>query len=804
MDFKRLLSALAVAAMMASAASVASAQNGMTDQQVIEYVKSAAAQGKDRQQMAKELAVRGVTQEQARRVYQTYQKETKDKGDAATEEASRSHSLVEEALSMDSAQTDSLAISTDLGEAEDKIFGMDIFSANASFTPSENMATPKNYRLGPGDEVIIDIFGANQATIRSTISPEGSINVDVLGPIYLSGKTIDEANSYLKKRLASIYGGLGGGGSRSDILLSLGQIRSIQVSVMGDVKRPGTYSISSFSTVFHALYRAGGVVEPGDLRGIKVMRGGVLVGTADVYDLIVSGNDQSNIQLSEGDVILVPPYQGLARVSGAVKRPMRYEVKEGETLSDVLSYAGGFSTDANRSRATVIRQNGSEYNVYNVDEDEFRSFGIEDGDEVSINSLNSIFENKVTVSGAVYQPGVYAIDDNVRTVKALINQAGGLLPEAFTTRTVLRREHQDKTHEVIPINLRGLLDGSFADIRLENQDELYIASEYELRDVGELTINGAVRNPGTYSFAENTTIEDMIILAGGLEEGASTARVDVYRRINDPTGKVRTSEAGRLFSFSLENGFVVGNENSFYLEPYDEVRVFMSPSYSTQMHVSVEGEVNFPGEFSMSTRDERISSLIQKAGGLTDLAYVQGIRIYRKVTAAEAYQNSQLSKRLDKLRTSAPLDSLSSSSSSSYLVSVDVAAAMAEPGGSADVVLREGDRVVVPVFSNTVSIDGAVMSSTTVGYNAKWRAGDYVKSAGGYAPRAKKSKAFIIAMNGQSRPLNSGAKIQPGDKIIVPMKPERPDAGTSMQRMSSMAQSMTALTTMALAIISLF
>ncbi|MBO6220333.1 MAG: SLBB domain-containing protein, partial [Bacteroidales bacterium] len=500
-----------------------------------------------------------------------------------------------------------------------------------NFAPSENLATPKNYRLGPGDEVIIDIFGANQATLRSKISPEGSINVDVLGPLYLSGMTIDEANKYLKRKLASIYGGLNRSSTGTDIRLSLGQIRSIQVNVLGDVENPGTYTTSAFATVFHVLYLAGGVSGPGTLRDIIVNRDGEVIAKVDVYDFLMNGSRSSDIRLEEGDVVMVHPYSILVMVGGEVKRQMSFELKEGETLADVLRYAGGFSTGAFSDNVGVVRQNGKSFEVRTVDAENYGSFRMEDGDEVTVSKLNSFYENRIAVTGAVYQPGTYELNSEVKTVKGLVQKAGGLLPEAFTNRAVLHREHEDKTLEVISLNLGRVMSGADPDIRLQKNDELFITRSSDIRQLGTMSVSGMVINPGTFPFASNTTVEDIIIMAGGLQEGASTARVDISRRKRDSNGLVVLDEVGELISVPLSSDFTDGDGPKTYLEPYDEVIVHQSPSYNVQTHVTLTGEANFAGPFTLTTRNERISDLVKKAGGVTPYAYLEGARLYRNM-----------------------------------------------------------------------------------------------------------------------------------------------------------------------------
>jgi len=747
---------------------VATAQTQMTDEQVLGYVEQAMALGKDRKTMLEELQQRGVSKTQAQRVFTLYQGNNSPEADTQKPtvivEPARAHTVNPDEKMESSATT---------FEYNDKVevYGRNIFrKKNLNFAPSENLATPRNYRLGPGDEVIIDIFGRNQTTLRSTISPEGSINVDVLGPLYLSGMTIEEANKFLKKRLSQIYGGLNSRAD-TDMRLSLGQIRTIQVNVLGDVANAGTYRLSAFATAFHALYKAGGVVEPGTLRSIKVIRGDKVAGVIDVYDYLQRGSVESDLQLEEGDVILVSPYSSMVKVEGAVKRAMFFEMKAGETMADLLQYAGGFANGANTSSVTVYRQNDKAFEVRTVDADEFASFHMQNSDKVEVGELQSRYANRVVVHGSVFFPGTYELE-TVPTVTKLIEKSGGVLPEAFTDRVVVHREHPDMTREVMSINLTEILSGARADFVLQNNDELYISNQEDLSSRGTVSIAGMVKNPGIYTFSENTTVEDLIIIAGGLREGASTSRVDVTRRKRDANGLVATSDIGELFTFPLEPGLADNGERRFVLEPYDEVVVRHSPSYNVQRHFTVNGEVNFPGVYPLTSREERISDLIRKAGGLTEFAYSQGARLVRTSTEEERRVADDMVNIIQE-EAETPQKYLMNTTSSTYSVSIDLVKALANPGGDADVVLREGDVLEIPVRSNVVRINGAVKFQTAVNYDSSFRAKDYINAAGGYGQNADRSNAYVVYMGGRAKRLRPNTKIDPGSEIYVPEKPEK-------------------------------
>ena len=744
------------------------AQGSMTDEQVTEYVKKGLEEGKSKETLMKELTVKGVTRTQAMRIYAKYQGEGGDAAQPVMEELGRAHSINEEFT----AAVEEAAPTTTSVLGEGDVYGRNIFrNKKLNFSPSENLATPRNYRLGPGDEVIIDVFGRNQTTLRSTISPEGSINVDVLGPLYLNGMTVEEANTYLKKRLSQIYGGLSGG-SGTDMRLSLGQIRSIQVNVLGDVTHPGTYVLSAFASAFHALYRAGGVKEPGTLRNIKVVRGDKVVGTLDVYEYLSKGSSSTNIRLEEGDVILVSPYKMKVSMAGGVKRAMSFEMKEGETLADLIEYSGGFLNGYNSAAVTVYRQNPKGFEVRTVEEGEYGLFKLKDGDRVEVGLLQSLYENRITVQGAVYFPGTYELSDQVHTAKQLIEKAGGLLPEAYTDRVVVHREHEDRSMEVFSLNLTEVMAGSRPDFALQNNDEIYITSNYDLKEQGTMTISGMVKEPGEYPFAENTTIEDFIIMAGGLLDGASTSRVDVTRRKKDTDDMAATQDIGVLYTFSLDKGLADDGTRGFVLEPYDEVVVHRSPSYNVQRHFSVSGEVNFPGGYSLTNREEHVTDLLAKAGGLTPFAYKPGARLIRRTTAEEQRQGRDMVDIMESRVDTADVGARKALNAT-YSVAIDLDKALANPGGDEDVVLREGDELIIPGRSGVVRVHGSVLYPTAVNYDDNMRGHDYIEAAGGFAQNAARSKAYVVNMGGRAKRLRAGTKVEPGAEIYVPKKEEK-------------------------------
>ena len=639
------------------------------------------------------------------------------------------------------------------------VFGRNIFTdRNLSFEPNLDIPTPENYVLGSGDELIIDVWGTSENTVREIISPEGTIHVAGIGPIFLDGMSIQDAERSLRREFSKIYAAISG--KSVHIKLSLGGIRTIMINVMGEVQVPGTYRLSAFASVFHALYRAGGVSGIGSLRDIRVVRGG----------------KEDDIRLSEGDVILIPPYENLVSISGKVKRPMAYEMKKGETITTLLSYAGGFTGDAYRDAIRLFRLNGKEKQIYNVGQDDYQSFVLTDGDELSVEAVLQRFSNKVEVRGAVYRAGVYQLDDSITgTVRQLISRAEGLRGDAFLNRALLRREHEDLTHEMIPVDLKRMMAGAVSDLRLQKNDVLYISSVKDIEKEGTLSIYGDIRNPGDFPYVKNTSIQDLIVKAGGLLESASMVRIDVSRRIRDPKSISSSTVIGKSFTVELKNGLVMGEDKGFELEPYDIVFIRRSPGYRKQANVTVEGEVAFTGNYTLIQSNERLSSLIARAGGLSKEAYVKGARLIRRMTADEMRQKKDVLRLSVRGSEKASVSPVTLEASSTYPVGIELEKALVNPGSDEDMVLREGDVLFVPKYVSTVTINGAVMYPNTILYQKGSSLSYYIEQAGGFGNRALKRRVYVIYMNGMVSRLKRrmGNAIEPGCEIIVPSKKGR-------------------------------
>ena len=690
-----------------------------------------------------------------------------------------------------------------------KVFGRDIFNnKELSFEPNMNIATPQNYRLGPGDAVIIDIYGASQKTIQSTVSPDGEVTIEGYGPVNVSGLTVAQANARLRSTLGSRY-------RSSRIKLTVGQTKTIMVNVMGEVKAPGTYTLSAFATVFHALYMAGGTNDLGTLRNIKVYRNNRLVTVVDIYDYILNGKLTGNVRLADNDVIVVGPYDCLVTITGKVKRPMLYEMKKNESVNSLLKYSGGFTGDAYKKSVRVNRKTGRERSVYNVEEFDFSSFRIDDGDSVSVDSILPRYANTVEIKGAVFRPGMYNIGDQINSVRTLVEHAEGLTEDAFTARAVMHRMKSDRNLEVISVDIAGILAGTSPDIPLKENDVLFIPTRQDKMTERTITIRGEVQYPGTYLYAEHETIEDFVLQAGGLTDKASTINVLVSRRVNDTKATKPDSIIAKTYTLSLKDGFVIDGKPGFELMPYDEVSIRKSPAYTEQQNVEIEGEVLFGGTYTLSRRNSRLSDLFQKAGGGTDQAYIKGARLMRKANEAEKarmeavlkMQREQQQKNLLQLAASSNNASAITQTAKDakdadlqkfnvpdeYSVGIDLAEALKHPGSDADMILREGDRLIVPQYNSTVKINGAVMYANTVAYEKGKSISRYIDEAGGFASDANKSKAYIIYMNGKVAKVGHGAKVQPGCEIVIPAKMKRKMTAAEMMSMGSSMSSIAAM-----------
>lgn len=744
----------------------------MSDEQILQEMMNYSNAGMTQEQIYLELTKKGVTVDQLQRLKERYgnrQELATPASSGVIQEAGRTPEVVV-------APRESGA--EELVPQENRIFGQDFFSThNLTFEPNMNMPTPANYVLGPGDEVIIDIWGNSELNVRYTIAPDGHITVPGLGRIQLSGMRVDQATAHIRNAFSTIYSDLDSPEPRTFLAISVGNVRTIRVNVMGEVVTPGTYTLSSFASAFHALYAAGGINKIGSLRTIRVFRAGKTEAVIDIYEYLMHGNNAGDITLRDGDIIKVDPYGVLAQVTGEVKRPMWYEMKENETLDDLIRFAGGFRGEAYKENVQLRRKGTSEMEVYTVNALQFPDFRMHDGDQISVGNILTRFANRVSVEGAVMRPGSYAIGEDIKTVGDLMKMAQGPREDAFLSRALLYREKEDLTPIVESVDVEALLNNRIPDVPLRKNDRLFVPSVISLLDNFTISVGGEVRAPGTYAYADNMSIEDVIVQAGGLRESASTARIDVYRRIKKPESTTDSGVTGEAFSFSLKNGLIISGDKSFTLEPFDEVFVRRSPGYEPQQNVAIEGEVLFGGQYAKLTKDERLSSLVNRAGGLTQFAYPKGARLQRQLTEAEQRRTrealmAKISIQGDSTLRENP-NLLANVDLSSQYVGIDLEKALKNPGSEDDIVLREGDVLSVPIYNPTVKISGGVLYPNMVAFSKKKNLDDYVEMAGGYSRLAMKGKAFVIYMNGQVA-TGRRAKIEPGCEIVIPEKPERP------------------------------
>jgi protein involved in polysaccharide export with SLBB domain len=782
----------------------------ITDQQVIDYIKQQTAAGKSEQQIGKELMAKGVTPEQAKRIKAQLESQQHGETQATRQtvtsaESERKHNAAED-VSVSSIENMQREI--EKGDAMSgsgrKIYGHQVFNSQSlTFEPSENLATPQNYRLGPGDEVVIDIWGTSEDHMRQTISPEGSIMISQIGPVYLNGLTIKDANQHIKSAFSRKYAGMND--AETDIQVTLGQVRTIQVDILGEVATPGTFRMSPFSSVFHALYRAGGINDIGSLRNIQVLRNGKKVAGVDIYDYLFKGKTSGNIRLQEGDVIIVPPYEQLVNIDGNVKRPMYYEIKPDETVKSLLDYAGGFTGDAYGGMVRLSRQSGTENELYNIDRGEFATYRLQDGDIITVGTILDRYANRVELKGAVYRPGMFAIGDGLKTVRDLIDKADGVTEDAYTDRVLLYREGPEKQLEVVALDLKDILRGAAPDITLKRNDMLVISSVNELEERGDVYIGGQVARPGAYPYAANSTVEDLIFQAGGLLEGASTARVDISRRIVDPSATEATNQLAQEFTVSIENGLAVGKGKGFRLKPYDRVEVRRSPGYAPQETVAIDGEVLFAGTYTLRKRNERLSEFVTRAGGLIDGAYIKGAHLSRRLSESELAARKEalrlaMSNNSENMGDSIAIDKIDLSNM--YNVGINLEKALANPGSDYDLVLMPGDSLYVPEKQSTVKISGDVMFPNAVIYEPGKKLSHYINQAGGYGQRAKKGKAFIVYMNGTVARAKRNTPIEPGCHIIVPSKPQ--NGGTDWSKILTLTTGFMSVATMVATIPNLF
>lgn len=700
-------------------------------------------------------------------------------------------------------------------DLKETVFGREIFSnKNLSFEPDLNIPTPKNYILSAGDELLINVWGDSELNLKLKVSSEGVILVPSLGPVSVGGLTVEAAENRIRQELGRIMSTLSGNtdGANTFVSVSLSQIRSIKVNIVGEVIAPGTYTLPSFATLFNALYAAGGINEIGSLRGIKVYRKSKEVAQLDVYDYLLNGKYEANIRLEENDMIIIPPYDQLAVVRGKVKRNRIFEMKKGETLQQLLNMTGGFTGDAYTKDVRIKRKAGSRYQIATVTEDKYSTFIMMDADSLMVDSVIPFYENRLTITGAVWRPGEYELSPTVNTVKGLVKQAAGLKGDEFAGRAQITRLNEDFTTTVIAVDIRGILSGVSPDVELKPEDQLYIPSLFDLREPYTIKVSGAVNFTDTVlPYRKSLTVEDAIMMAGGLKESAATVNVEVARRIKDTKAEQNSNQTAEVFNFTLNDnlGLLPADGKTsgtvFTLEPFDEVYVRYSPGYKEQQVIRIDGEITFAGDYVLAVKNSRLSDIVAKAGGITPDAYVKGASLKRKLTEDEMRRLETLLE-LSSNKQSRDSVALSLENIKDYSVGIDLEKALANPGTAHDVVLRDGDKLYIPQLQSTVKINGAVTYPNSVTYTKGMSVGDCLSQAGGYNDIARKYP-IVIYMNGKVATTKKSfiffkryPKIEPGCEIVVPTKTQR-DRKTGLAEVLSIASSTTSMAAMVTSII---
>ena len=712
-----------------------------------------------------------------------------------------------------------------LEDSNASIFGTDLFyniNRRLSFEPNLNLATPKNYVVGPGDMLYVDIYGQSEQYYEATVNPDGFVLLDNIGPVSISGKTIEEATGIIRNRLSTYYSGLSGSNPDTFVQVTLGNVRTIKVHLVGEVRLPGTFTLSAFSSVFNALYSAGGPSENGTMRNIQIVRDGEVVSTIDVYEFLVNGKANLSFQLQDQDVILVKPFLSRVTVSGEVKRPNTFEVKEGENFEELLQYAGGFTDEAFQERVNVTRITGKDRTVSDVYKDQFSIFSVKGGDRYTITKVLDRYINRVQIKGAVFREGNYALTPGL-TLSSLIKNADGIRGDAYLERASILRTNDDLTSDVLSVNLRKLLNGTQKDIPLQREDVVRISSIYDLKDEMYVQASGEVRNPGTYPYSKQMTVEELIILAGGLRESASTTDIEIARRISD-------AEVGTFSSLVpvQVNPDLSFRQDPVTLEPFDNIIVRRKPNFTLEKLIRIEGQVNSPGIFAVQSAQEKVSDVIRRAGGLTSLAYPKGATLIRRTEFYET-ESEQIRRRrnladlqmkliqdpnnseaqellmerlfldMEKISEDDNYTSLESESKREALtgildtrpnlepikiqqteaVAIDLEAILKNPGSTHDLILEEGDIISIPRQLQTVRLRGDVIYPTTVRHETARSMNYYINRAGGFDIRANKKRTYVVYANGEVARtksflgLRSYPSIAPGSEVIVPTKGPR-------------------------------
>ncbi|MDR1880773.1 MAG: SLBB domain-containing protein [Tannerellaceae bacterium] len=695
-------------------------------------------------------------------------------------------------------------------DVKEIVFGREIFTnKQLTFAPDFNAPTPKDYLLSAGDELAIHVWGDSELNLRLTVSPDGTIIIPGLGQVTLSGLTVEEAGEHIRRELGRIMSGLtGGSGARSHVSVGLSRIRSIKVHIVGEAVAPGTYTLPSFATLFNALYAAGGVNDIGSLRNVRVFRRSREVTCLDVYDYLLRGLYDTNIRLEDNDMIMIDTYAQLVSVRGKVKRNRMFELRKGETLKQLLDMAGGFTGDACTEYLRIKRKAGVQYQLATVAKERFDTFVMCDGDSCMVDSVIPFYQNRLLVTGAVWRPGEYELSGAVHTVRQLIGQAAGLKGDEFAGRAQIIRLNADFTHTIIAVDLRTIFNGTAPDVGLQAEDRLHIPSLSDLREPYTIRVCGAVNASDTvFPYKHNMTVEDAVVLAGGLRESAATIHVEVARRIKAPASEAADVGKIKEYHFTLSDGMQILPEADtlFTLEPFDEVYVRFSPGYQAQQVIRVEGEVMFAGNYALTENETRLSDIIRKAGGVTAFAYTKGANLKRRLTEDELRRMETLMEISAKHPQSDEKIEPAALSIRRYPVGIDLHSALASPGSEDDLILKDGDELYIPQYQGTVKISGSVAYPNSVAYGKNMTVRHCLSQAGGYDGFAYKYP-IVIYMNGKVATTRRTLiffkhypKVEPGCEIIIPSVKQKEK--TNLLETLSMGSSITSIAAMVMSMI---
>ncbi len=770
----------------------------LSDDQIRQFIAQVEASGLSEAQLEQVAAARGMNSTEIQKLRQRVdqiRKKDQNSGNQkqlgtfkqSSERSGRTYNNTQD--SVDVRPGDSLSVADNaLTLLKSKIFGADLFrNTRLTFEPNLRMATPQNYVIGPDDELLIDIYGYSEASYKLTVSPEGNINVPYVGVIPVAGMTIEQATSRIKSRLSSIYSGLRSG--NTSVSIAIGNIRSIKVILTGEIAKPGTYTLPSLATSFNALYASGGPTENGSFRQINVIRGGKKIAVLDIYDFLLQGQLKNNVRLQDNDIIQVPTYSTRVEVVGQVKRPGIFEILPQEELSDLIRFAGEFTERAYKARIKVLKNTETERKIQDITSAQFNVYKPSSGDKYFVDEVLERFENRVTIAGAVFRPGQFELTSGL-TVSQLIRKAEGIREDAFRNRAYIVRLKEDLQTELVSFDLGKVLAGQAPDVPLQREDSISISSIFDIKEEYTIRVEGEVRTPGTLKFAEGMSLEDVIIQAGGLKESATPQRIEVSRRVKNSNALSASAKTAEVFQADVSRD-LKGLTAGFTLQPFDIVVVRPSAGYEVQRIVRVEGEVLYPGIYTLSKKDERISDLIKRAGGFTALAYPEGASLKRSgsqqgdsIEVTRKMEKERLKKfqRLQKSINDTVTINLSEEEVlRNSFVGINLPKILNKPGQKEDIFLEEGDILSVPKQLQTVKVNGEVLSPNTVIFSKNRGFKEYVSNAGGFSQKALKRRSYIIYANGSVKStkkvffFNNYPLVKPGAEIFVPKRDDKPN-----------------------------